>query len=48
MEVTVDSPLAELKAFIDEHDLDVKKNVGGSAGRTKVDIYNDIVAAMGK
>ena len=46
LEVTAESPLSELKAFIDEHGLDVKKNVGGTAGRTKKDIYNDIVSEM--
>ena len=44
--VTADSKVAELKQFIDEHNLPVKKNTGGVNSRTKRDIYNDIVRAV--
>ena len=46
LEVTGDSSLDELKAFIDTHDLEVKTNVGGTAGRTKADIYDGINPKM--
>ena len=44
--VTADSKVAELKQFIDEHNLPVKKNTGGVNSRTKADMYHDIVRAV--
>jgi len=42
------SPVAEMRAFIDKHDLGVAKNVGGRGRRTKADIFEDIKAAAGR
>ena len=41
--VTANSSLDEIKLFIDRHELQVSKAVGGRARRTIPDIYNDIV-----
>mmetsp|Transcript_18264 Transcript_18264/g.35738 ORF Transcript_18264/g.35738 Transcript_18264/m.35738 type:complete len:439 (+) Transcript_18264:53-1369(+) len=48
LSITADSPLADLRAFIDKHDLQVSKGTGGVSKRTKQDIFHDIRAAMGK
>ena len=44
--VSAYSSLDELRAFIDDHRLGVKKNVGGPHSRTKQEMYNEIVVAF--
>jgi len=38
--------VVELKAFIDEHELDISKQIGGKKKRTKTDIVNEILAKL--
>jgi hypothetical protein len=44
--LSASSPCEVMRAFIDEHNLDVAKNVGGRARRTKAHIFEDIKQAV--
>ena len=44
--LSASSSWLDMKAFIDEHNLDVAKNVGGRARRTKAHIFEDIKQAV--
>ena len=44
--LTATSSLKDLRAFIDENKLAVRRNVGGHEGRTKEDIFCDIANAL--
>ena len=43
--VTAESSLAELRSFIDEHDLAVSKAIGGRNRRTKAQMFADVESA---
>jgi hypothetical protein len=45
-QLSPDSTLDELREFIDAHSLAVKRYTGTVARRTKLHIYNDILAAL--
>jgi hypothetical protein len=47
-DLSEETSLNVLKAFIDQEDLDVSKGVGGRSQRTKADMYHDIVAEYRK
>ena len=44
--LSADSPLGDLRKFIETHGLDVAKNVGGRGRRTKEEMFAEIKAAM--